>query len=36
MVYKIENPKVKVIYGGETKASFYKLSNDASLYKTVV
>ena len=36
MVYKIENPKVKVMYGGELKASFYKLSNDVSLYKTVV
>lgn len=36
VVYKIENPKVKVMYGGANKASFYKLSNDASLYKTVV
>ena len=31
-VYRIDNPKVKVMYGGATKASFYKLSNDASIY----
>jgi len=31
-VYRIDNPKVTVIYGGEEKASFYKLSNDVSVY----
>jgi hypothetical protein len=35
-VYRIDNPKVKVMYGGDTKASFYKLSNDASIYQTVM
>ena len=33
VVYRIDNPKVKVIYGGPNKASFYKLSNDVSIYK---
>lgn len=31
-VYRIDNPKVKVMYGGAEKASFYKLSNDVSIY----
>jgi len=35
-VYRIDNPKVKVIYGGEDKASFYKLSNDTTIYKQVL
>jgi len=35
-VYRIDNPKVKVMYGGDTKASFYKLSNDASIYNQVM
>jgi hypothetical protein len=35
-VYRIDNPKVKVMYGGAGKASFYKLSNDASIYKQVM
>jgi len=35
-VYRIDNPKVKVMYGGATKASFYKLSNDVSIYKQVL
>lgn len=36
-VYRIDNPKVKVIYGGDKgKASFYKLSNDVSIYQTVM
>lgn len=36
VVYRIDNPKVKVMYGGPGKASFYKLSNDASIYKQVM
>jgi hypothetical protein len=36
VVYRIDDPKVKVMYGGLGKASFYKLSNDASIYKQVM
>jgi ubiquitin-conjugating enzyme E2 J2 len=36
VVYRIDNPKVKVMYGGPGKASFYKLSNDTSIYKLVL
>lgn len=36
VVYRIDDPKVKVMYGGPGKASFYKLSNDASIYKQVM
>lgn len=35
VVYRIDNPKVKVMYSGPGKA-FYKLSNDVSIYKLVL
>lgn len=35
VVYRIDNPKVKVMGGGGAKA-FYKLSNDVSIYKQVL
>ena len=35
-VYRIDNPTVKVMYGGDKKASFYKLSNDVSIYQQVM